>query len=144
MTPEKIFELSSTVAMIGWLVLILASPFWFKAPRFIIGIAVALLAITYTWLILSTFKPSDMNSFGTLEGVMTLFTNKTMVTGGWVHYLAFDLFIGCWIVNNARKHGINHWITVPSLFFTFMLGPLGWLSYILLRTAVTKSYFAEN
>lgn len=144
MTPEKIFQLCSTLALIGWLVLILFSPFWFQAPRFIIGIAVTLLAVVYTWLIFSSFQLSDMSSFGTLEGVMKLFTDKTLVTAGWVHYLAFDLLTGCWIVDNARKHGINHWFTVPCLFFTFMLGPFGWLLYIVLRTAFTKRYFAEN
>lgn len=144
MTPDKIFEHASSIALAGWLLLILLSPFWFKAPRFIIGIAIALLALVYTWLIFSSFSIADMNKFGSLDGVMSLFTNKTMVTAGWVHYLAFDLFIGCWIVTNARKQGINHWLTVPSLLLTFMLGPLGWLTYILLRTAITKSYFAEN
>lgn len=144
MTPDTIFEHASNIALAGWLLLILASPFWFKAPRFIIGIAITLLAVVYTWLIFSGFSLADMNKFGSLEGVMSLFTNKTMVTAGWVHYLAFDLFIGCWIVTNARKHGINHWFTVPCLLLTFMLGPFGWLTYLLLRTAITKSYFAEN
>ncbi len=32
-----------------------------------------------------------MESFGSLNGVMKLFQDRTLVTAGWVHYLAFDL-----------------------------------------------------
>jgi len=33
---------------------------------------------------------------GTLTGVATLFTNRWMLLAGWIHCLAFDLFIGSW------------------------------------------------
>jgi hypothetical protein len=49
-----------------------------------------------------------MESFGSLNGVMKLFQDRTLVTAGWVHYLAFDLITGIWIQKNAQKHSINH------------------------------------
>jgi hypothetical protein len=119
-------------------------PFWPNRDKFIIGIIVTLFAIVYTWLIISSFDPSGFKSFSTLDGVMGLFTNKTMVAAGWVHYLAFDLMTGIFISRNARLHGINHWITVPCLFFTFMLGPIGLLLYLVVRLIATRKYFAEN
>jgi hypothetical protein len=75
---------------------------------------------------------------------MELFKNRTLVTAGWVHYLAFDLLTGIFIRKNAQKHGINHWLIVPCLLFTFMLGPIGLLLYLLLRWVITKNYFANN
>jgi len=143
MTPDKIFELCNSIAMVGWLILMFL-PFWPNRDKFIIGIIVTLFAIVYTWLIISSFDPSGFKSFSTLDGVMGLFTNKTMVTAGWVHYLAFDLMTGIFISRNARLHGINHWITVPCLFFTFMLGPIGLLLYLAVRLIATRKYFAEN
>ena len=143
MTPDKIFELCNTIALAGWLILMFL-PFWHNRNKFIVGIIVTLFCIVYTWLIFSSFDPSGFKSFSSLEGVMGLFTNKTMVAAGWVHYLAFDLMTGLFIVHNARANGINHWLTVPCLFFTFMLGPIGLLLYLLLRTIVTRKYFAEN
>jgi hypothetical protein len=143
MTPDKIFELCNSIAMVGWLILMFL-PFWSNRDKFIIGIIVTLFAIVYTWLIISSFDPSGFKSFSTLDGVMGLFTNKTMVTAGWVHYLAFDLMTGIFISQNARLHGINHWITVPCLFFTFMLGPIGLLLYLAVRLIATRKYFAEN
>lgn len=144
MTPDLFFQAASNLALLGWILLVFISPFWLGTTKLVSGILVLLLALTYAWLISHSFSFSDMEKFGSLDGVMTLFTNKEMVTAGWVHYLAFDLFIGTWIVSNARKHAINHWLTVPCLLLTFMLGPCGWLLYMLLRWAITKNYFAEN
>jgi len=144
MSPDQIFSICSAVAMLGWLILIIASPFWHTADKFLIGIIIALFAIVYTWLIFSAFTLSDMKSFGTLDGVMNLFTDKTMVTAGWVHYLAFDLMTGIWIKKNSMKYNISHWFIIPCLFFTFMLGPIGLLLYLLLRSLFARNYFADN
>ena len=143
MTPDKIFAICNAIAMTGWLVLMFL-PFWHNRDKFIVGIIITLFCVIYTWLIFASFDPSGFKNFSTLDGVMNLFTNKTMVTAGWVHYLAFDLMTGVFITNNARLHGINHWLTVPCLFMTFMLGPIGLLLYFLVRVIITRKYFAEN
>ena len=144
MSPDAVFGLCNAIAMIGWIILLFISPFVFNYEKFVIGIIVTLFGIVYTWFIFSSFSPGDMKSFGSLDGVMKLFENKTLVTAGWVHYLAFDLVTGIWIQKNAQKHMINHWITVPCLLFTFMLGPFGLLLYLGIRWIKTKRYFAEN
>lgn len=144
MSPDTIFQLCSTTAFFAWILLIFASPFWANTDKLLIGIVITLLGIVYSWLVFSSFNPANLKDFSTLDGVMSLFTNKTMVTAGWVHYLAFDLLTGIWITKNARKHRINHWLTVPCLLCTFMLGPFGLLLYLLLRWGFTKKYFGEN
>ncbi len=144
MTPESIFRLCSTIAMIGWLVLIIASPFIAAVDKFLIGVIITLLAIVYAWLILLSFNFGDMKSFSTLDGVMKLFQNKTLVTAGWVYYLAFDLMVGIWIKRNSMKHGISHWLIIPCLLLNFMLGPVGLLLYLILRFLKTKKYFSTN
>ena len=143
MSPHQIFQLCNTIAMIGWLILILF-PAWYQSDKFIIGIIVTLFAIIYTWLMLSAFKLSDLKSFGSLDGVMNLFQNPKLVLAGWIHYLAFDLLAGLFIKKNSLKHGINHWIVVPCLLLTFMFGPAGLLLYLLIRLFITKNYFAKN
>jgi Domain of unknown function (DUF4281) len=143
MSPHHIFQLCNMIAMIGWLILILF-PGWHQSDKFIIGIIVTLFAIVYTWLMFSAFKLVDLKSFGSLDGVMNLFQNPKLVLAGWIHYLAFDLLAGLFIKKNSLKHGINHWIVVPCLLLTFMLGPAGLLLYFLIRLVITKNYFAEN
>ena len=144
MTPDSIFQLSSAVAFIGWLLLIIGSPFILEIDRFLVGIIITLLAIVYAWLIFSAFHPGDMKKFGTLDGVMELFQNKTLVAAGWVHYLAFDLLAGIWIKRNSVKYNIPHMLIVPCLLFTFMLGPVGLLLYLLIRIIKTKQYFSAS
>ena len=143
MTPDKIFQICSTIAMIGWIVLIIL-PHWQNVDRFLIGTIITLLCIVYAWIIFTDFKFSEMGNFGSLDGVMQLFTNKSMVTAGWIHYLALDLMTGIFIRKNAQKNGINHWIILPCLLVTFMLAPIGLLIYLLIRWAVTRIYFADN
>ena len=144
MTPDSIFSICSSIAMIGWLILLIISPFWFDTDKLLIGIIITLFAIVYAWLIAQSFHAGDFQKFSTLNGVMELFTNKTAVTAGWVHYLAFDLMTGIWIKKNSEKYGIKHWLIIPCLFFTFMLGPVGLLLYLIVRFLKTKQYFAEN
>ncbi len=144
MTPDSIFQLSNTIALLGWLVLVIASPFWVSFDKLLIGIVVTLFALTYFWLLAQNFKFSDMEKFSTLDGVMELFTSKIAVTTAWLHFLAFDLMAGIWIKKNAVQHGIKHWILLPCFFFTFMIGPVGVLLYLLIRFVHTKQYFADN
>ncbi|MEO7802305.1 MAG: ABA4-like family protein [Ginsengibacter sp.] len=144
MSPDLIFQICSTVAMCSWVVLIFISPFWPKYDKFLIGIIITLFAVVYTWLIFSSINLNDLKGFGSLNGVMTLFQNRTLVTAGWLHYLAFDLMTGIWIQKNAKRHHIHYWLTAPCLFLTFMLGPFGLLLYLMLRWLKTKEFLAAN
>jgi hypothetical protein len=144
MSPDSVFQTCSTIAMVGWLVLLIISPFWSSFDKFLIGIIITLFTIVYAWLIFQVFRPEDFEKFGSLNGVMELFTDKTAVTAGWVHYLAFDLLTGIWIKKNAQKYNIHHLILIPCLLLTFMLGPIGLLLYLLVRWIKTKQYFAAN
>jgi hypothetical protein len=143
MSPDQVFQICSNLALAGWLILVLL-PGWYSADKFIIGIIIMLFALTYAWLLFANFNVSDMGKFGSLQGVMELFQNPTVVTAGWIHYLAFDLLAGLFIRTNARKHGISHWLVIPCLLLTFMFGPVGILLYVLIRWTVTKYYFADN
>ena len=144
MSPESVFQICNTIVMVGWILLLIISPFWSGFDKFLIGVVITLFAIVYVWLIIQVLRPGDFQKFGSLAGVMELFTNKTAVTAGWVHYLAFDLLTGIWIKKNAQKYGISHWILIPCLLFTSMLGPIGLLLYLVARLIRTRQYFVAN
>ena len=143
MSPESLFSTANTIAMVGWIVLIVL-PRWKNADQFIIGLIITLFAIVYSYMVFRHFKIDDMAKFGTLAGVMDLFTRPEMVVTGWIHYLAFDLMVGLFITKNARLHGIHHGFVIPCLLLTFMFGPIGLLLYLLVRWIITKQYFAIN
>ena len=135
MSPETIFSICTKLVLPGWLLLIFA-PRWKWTARFIAACVLPLaLAVVYLVLIATHFGQSE-GGFGSLADVMKLFTNEWNVLAGWIHYLAFDLFVGAWEVKDAQARGISHWFVIPCLFLTFLLGPIGFLLYHILRLLV--------
>lgn len=145
MTPESVFSFANTMVLPGWLLLLLA-PRW-KPTGWIIhaGILPVVLGVIY----LSIVGPAmfrgglDFGSFGSLEGVMNLFSQPWVVVAGWVHYLAFDLWTGAWETRDAARVGLNHFLVIPCLVLTFMLGPVGLLLYFVLRWSITRKFAVE-
>ena len=141
MTPEFIFSLSTYVAMAGWLLLIVvpARSAWFVSAV----VAPGLLSIVYLTLIVVHMRGAE-GGFGSLAGVARLFQNPWLLLAGWVHYLAFDLFIGAWEVRDARALAIPHLFVVPCLLLTFFLGPIGLLLYLAVRLALRRAAVIER
>ncbi|MDG1952967.1 MAG: ABA4-like family protein, partial [Gammaproteobacteria bacterium] len=92
----------------------------------------------YAWLMISN-SPPDGGGFGSLASVMILFSDPNLLLAGWIHYLAFDLFVGAWEVRDAQRTGIHHLLVVPCLFATLMAGPAGLAFYWLLRLFVVQT-----
>ena len=136
MSLETVFTACNLLAMLGWVLLVLAPRR--AAVRLVCGVVIpALLAVVYLALVLRHFGSSD-GGFGSLALVARLFENPAMLLAGWVHYLVFDLFIGAWQTRDAARHGIPHVLVVPCLVLTFLLGPIGLLLYLALRTWTTR------
>jgi hypothetical protein len=134
MGPERLFELANLFVLGGWAVLIagivmnrpwlrdrLAGIYWPLAISF--GYAVA---ITVGW------SASD-GGFSSLSGVRQLFANDWLLLAGWVHYLAFDLFVGAWIAAETERANLSRLVLIPILPLTFMFGPVGYLLFHAVR-----------
>lgn len=133
--PDEIFKIGNLAAMAGWLWLAVAPRRWrlvFWVPQFLIT---GLLSAAYATLIATSFGSTE-GGFGSLGDVRLLFSNDHVLTAGWLHYLAFDLFVGCWIARQADAAGIHRLLQLPFFFFTFMFGPIGFLLFILTRAAM--------
>jgi uncharacterized membrane protein len=138
MTPEQIFSGVNAIALAAWLLLV-ALPRQAWVERAVAGIGVpALLAVVYVALIATQWSGSA-GGFSTLAGVAQLFANPWLLLAGWVHYLCFDLLVGCWEVQDARTRRVPHLLVVPCLLLTFLFGPAGWLLYRGLRRGYRPS-----
>lgn len=138
MTPHVLFQIANPTAVLGWVALAL-SPLAPRAAGFAAGLAIpTLLSVGYVALVLA-FWPGSPGGFGSLSQVMALFTDPWIALAGWVHYLAFDLFVGGWEVRTARREGIPHLLVLPCLALTFLFGPAGLLSFLGLRLVRTRS-----
>lgn len=132
MTVEQLFSLSNTAALMGWIILI-GSPLIPRAAQIVSGFVIpGLLSILYAGLVFSFWSRAE-GGFDSLDGVMQLFTYKELVLAGWVHYLAFDIFVGAWEVRTAKKEGIPFLYVLPCLGLTFMFGPIGFLLFTAIR-----------
>jgi hypothetical protein len=131
MTLEGVFSACNLLAMAGWILLVLA-----PRRRVAMTIAGTVLPLTLAAIYLTVFVLNvggASGGFSSLAGVAQLFENRWLLLAGWVHYLAFDLFIGAWETRDAMARGVSRLLLVPCLFMTFMLGPIGLLCYHVVR-----------
>ncbi len=140
MEPTQLFKMANSIAILGWIVMVVLHnrPLTFKI--IFNGIIVLLCAFYAAVVCYSMSQPSSGGNFSSLEGVKTLFTNPIGVLAGWVHYLAFDMLTGLFIIYHSSKNNISRWAILPCLFFTFMLGPVGWLMYYITLCAKQKTW----
>lgn len=137
MDLERIFSLASAIAVVGWLFLVFVPR---KPYTQVIAGAIAplILAAIYLTLIFSNIQSAE-GGFGSLADVAMLFQKRELLLAGWIHYLAFDLFIGAWETRDAARNQIPHLVLIPCLVMTFMLGPIGLLFYFAIRTAKARN-----
>jgi hypothetical protein len=142
-SPEQLFSLCGALVLPGWLLLVFL-PRWKWTARLVCPVVIPLLlALVYLWLVSTTFGRTQ-GDFNSLAGVAQLFQNPKALLAGWIHYLAFDLFVGSWEVRDAGRVGLHHLLVVPCLVLTFLFGPAGLLLYFALRAALRRRLFVEG
>ncbi len=138
MEANSIFNFGNSFILVGWL-LLLFLPHWKYTQSAILNGIIVLFSLLYSYLILKDIGSFNPNSFSTLANVKALFTQDNAVAAGWLHYLAFDLFVGAYIVRNGKKWGISRLLYTLCLPFTFMFGPIGYLLFFIIKTIKTKA-----
>lgn len=134
---ELEFLAANGLATIGWASLILA-PGWRPGARVVAPVVVpGLLAVLYAGCMVAGL-PRAEGGFLSLAEVSGLLAHPVVLLGGWIHYLAFDLVVGSWEVRDARKIRLPHAVVVPCLILTFMMGPVGFLAYLMVRVALRR------
>ena len=130
------FSCGSLLAGFGWLALLVAlfvtrarAPV-IVATRLIIPV---LFGLAYIALLIMGADAFKDGGFSSIAQVRALFANDYALTAGWLHYLAFDLFVGTWIVEDGTHRGVNPFLIVPCLILTFLFGPAGYLLYNFMR-----------
>lgn len=137
MAAEELFSLAGNMAMVGWAILIFLPrrfDWLFWIPQYVIPGA---LALGYATLVLIYFAQGQ-GGFGSLADVRALFAHDHLLLAGWIHYLAFDLFIGAWIARQSDKARIPRLIQAVFLIATFMFGPVGLLLFLITRGLMAK------
>lgn len=132
MSAEHVFSLCSSIAMAGWALLIFA-----PGRRWAALLASRVIPLVLAGAYLLALAPNWAGAeggFGSLAEVAALFGDPWLLLAGWIHYLAFDLFIGAWQAGDATARNMSHWLVVPCLLLTFLFGPVGLLACFGLRS----------
>lgn len=130
-SADTLFAIANPLPLPVWLLLVFV-PRWKYTLPIVRLVLVPLLAIAYAALVLTKFGGAE-GDFNSLAGVQLLFSNPYTLLAGWIHYLAFDIFVGAWIVEDALAREVPWWARVVPLPLTLMFGPAGLLLYLVLR-----------
>ncbi len=135
----KIFLGANVLAGIGWLMLLI--PFsrqsWYRRTA---DTAIPLLlSVGYLGAFMVAW-PFEGGGFDSPENLALLFSQPQLAMTGWIHYLAFDLFIGGWQLRRAEAERLPYYLTAPCLVLTMIFGPIGLLAFfIVLASARSRS-----
>jgi len=137
-----LFEIAG-LAILGWALLIFLPPWkvtrWF-AETAVFPIYLSVLYVVGILPIVIAAGPGIMSDFGSVQGVLQLLQDPDVALIAWIHILAFDHLIGVLIYRDNMRH---RFVPLPLqsviLFFTLMLGPVGFVTYWLIRAGRTRT-----
>lgn len=130
MSADDAFNYANYVALTGWIALVAGlalKKYWLVevlAGRIVpLGLAVAYAAIA------PAFFTTTQGGFDTLANLQIMFADPWLVLGGWLHWLAADLFIASWVSMQVVTKGWSRWWLAGLLPLCFAVGPVGFLAY---------------
>jgi hypothetical protein len=137
MDYEQLNKLIGVPVMLAWAAMIFAPRF--RGTRWLLHSDAIQLGIAGVYgALLVPHVAQVTQAFRSLAGMSALMADPKFMLGGWIHYLAFDLFVGRVVLADSQRRGIPHLAVVPCLVLTFMFGPLGYLLYALVRAAFRR------
>ncbi|SFP34048.1 ABA4-like family protein [Qipengyuania nanhaisediminis] len=133
---DTVFSIANALALLMWVALVFL-PRWPALLAAILYLGVGLLSAAYAVFLIAVVAGivpgGEGGNFSSIEGVRQIFASDAGVTIGWIHYLAFDLFVGLWIARDADAKDFSRLVQAPILFATLMAGPLGLVLWLLIR-----------
>jgi hypothetical protein len=124
-SPEALFQLANTLVLPFWLLLAIFPKNRWTRLIVVSGGASCLIAAFYIMALTKASSEFSLEAFATLSGIRQAFGDEWFLLAGWIHYLAFDLYVGAKIASEHTAMGSSHLGLVVKLFFTMMLGPIG-------------------
>lgn len=136
-SPDTVFALANGMALPAWIALA-ASPAGSRWTPWTWRVTGRVLPLTYAlvYVVMLAVHWPEAGGFGSVAEIRTLFDSPGALTAGWIHYLAFDLFVGTWIAQRSAALGLPHFALIPVLALTFLFGPAGLLAFFAMRAVL--------
>ena len=135
-SAPTLFSACNAIALAAWLALSLSlfvptlRPWTWRITGLVLP---ALFAVAYLGALATGLSSGTGGGFTSVAGVRALFSDDHALTAGWIHYLAFDLFVGTWIARSGTDARLSPLLILPCLVLTFLAGPIGLLLALLIR-----------
>lgn len=136
---QPLFGVTNLAALLGWAVLLAGPRRWLPVVRYaVVGFLCTIYVALFALLVGGFVDPVRAGPEPSLadysvRGLRALFGSDGGIVLGWTHYLAFDLFVGCWIAEQADGRGVGRLTQAPVLLATFMAGPAGLLLWFIIQ-----------
>ena len=135
MPADNVYTIINAAVLPFWLLLLVVPHSRVTNLAVHSGLVPILLGAVYIFYLVSSIlgggpEGASMNS---LQGLLIAFSDPDTLVGAWSHYLIFDLFVGAWLVRDAKRENIHHLAVVVPLILTLMAGPLGLVLYLVIR-----------
>ena len=130
---DLVFTAANNYALLMWVILALAPRQRYRVLTGLFYGGIGLLACAYAVTIIPLMTGSDWRRQrrrrAGFHDPRRVSSSCSPVPGGatvgWIHYLAFDLFVGLWVARNADKYGFARWLQIPILLFVSHVGAIG-------------------
>ena len=73
-----------------------------------------------------------------LDGLDKIYSNESLRLIFWLHFLAISLFIGSWIARDCQRYMVPKILSIPCIIITYFAGPVGIVTYWLIRIIYAK------
>ena len=102
-----------------------------------------ILSIIYSYLLYLFYIDGydfdqNFSLYLSIHNLQELFLENSFLILFWIHFLAMNLFCGCWIVKDSQKFNISKYINFFPLIITYFVGPIGLFIYWLIRIFFAK------
>ncbi len=130
MSAARVFQLLNLVVL-PWWAIFLAAPRSRIAGRAASHSAIFLgLSLLYAAFLALAVAAAGGQGGLDFDGLRGALGTPRGFLAGWTHYLAFDLFIGAWIVRESGRLGVE---PRPYLLLTLVAGPIGLGGFLIRR-----------
>ncbi|WP_131114459.1 abscisic acid-deficient protein Aba4 family protein [Lichenihabitans psoromatis] len=123
-SPDRAFSIYGGVAALSWFSLAaslfvpdnLRVPIWAGTAL----VVPVLVGLAYALLLAQGLRARTGGGFGSIASVRRLFANDAALAAGWLHYIAFDLFVGTWVAQAGLDADMSPLVILPCLLLTFL------------------------
>ena len=72
------------------------------------------------------------------DNLYSILATESFLLIFWLHFLALNLFLGCWVSQDGFKYSVSRGMIIISLILIYFTGPLGLVLYWMIRIFYAK------